>query len=149
MYSDSLGAIQSALEGLLRDDLVSAETAVERGRNKRVFRTTTQGQASFYEWMTLVPDDVSASEREQVVRLFFLGQLEREDRVQVLQKIVEGLEKKTETLTDVLSDTQSMEIAAELVDIARFQVATIEMALLEVRTQTEFCQKLLKESSRV
>lgn len=142
MYSDSLGAIQSALEGLRRSGDISVTAKVEKGRNKNVFDVTPAGRNTFRHWMMAVPNNDSASEREQMVCLFFLGHLANDDRAEVLDGLTRGLQKKMEVLSQVLKDAQNVATTPQTATIARYQMATIELALLSAQTQHSFCQQL-------
>jgi DNA-binding PadR family transcriptional regulator len=127
-YSASLGSIGTALSTLLDRGLVAVADSVERGRSKKTYSITPQGQAAFLEWM-IEPITQRDVETVALSKVFFLGLLTQGERSRVLDQIRQRQAADEAVLLGVAQQLDSMAVPAEFRDVFHFQRQVLEYGL--------------------
>lgn len=145
-YSVSLGSIHPALQRLLKAGQVTQEARVDNGRNKKTYSITDAGLAAFDEWVSS-PLTVSKVKDDAVLRLFFLGALEKGRRRQVLQDYLHELAAQQEELAAVqeVSEARAAVVDDELKDVAAYQLHTLEFGLDYYAFVSAWIERLLQD----
>lgn len=127
IYSASSGSIKRALDGLLRRGHIEVAQVAAKGRGRKVYRVTAEGEVAFREWMTgeLTGDLETAA----LSRLFFLGLLPPGERAPVLRRAVGRIEEDLARLEALNARFDAMEIPDEYQDVATYQRATVDYGL--------------------
>lgn len=145
LYSASSGSIKRALDELLREksaEIASTEPGV---RGRKVYQVTERGRDAFNTWMLA---DLTEGDAESVSlhRFFFLGLMSPLDRITVLRNIVRRMENELDKFTKLQEQVAAVEIAQEHVEIADYQLATLELGrAARSRTLEWFKERLERE----
>lgn len=144
IYGDSYGSLQSALKRLMNQGWIQFEAVKEGGRNKKVYHITAAGRARFFEWMgEEIP--LSKLETATLTRLFFLGELEQEKRLQVLGKIQATLASYLATLHSI-KEANAPHYALNIPWVS-YRLAMLDYAIFEIGNSLAFFQGLEKKEA--
>ena len=137
-YSASLGALRSALLGLLSRGHVEFDQIVERGRAKKVYRITTEGRAAFAEWMR-APVAGSSLETAALSKLFFLGSIDdAAERRTILSDIADRAAEQLAALEHTEAMVANTPYPPEYAQIAHYRIRTLAYGLGSTRFALEF-----------
>lgn len=126
IYSASYGSLQTAVKKLLKSDFVYFEETVSNGRNKKIYHINDKGREAFYTWMF---SDIPEKKLETVIlsRLYFLGLIEsKDDQLKILVDMKESIKVVEENLKAYQEQLSTLEIPAEHMGIAKFQLKTLD-----------------------
>lgn len=143
-YSASLGGLQSALRGLVRDGYVTVRETTENGRHKKIYEVTASGREAFQAWIrSPLEGDIEAA---ALSRLFHLGLVtDAADRQAVLETIVSALETQLGELQEVEKSIEAQVAAAppppELANVFTYQTATLEYGLMSHRAALQWLRE--------
>jgi len=139
IYGDSYGSLQSALKRLLNQGFIRFEAVKEGGRNKKVYHITAAGRTRFVAWMgEEIP--LSKLETATLTRLFFLGELEQADRLQVLANIQGTLAGYLERLHGI-KEANAPHYALNIPWVT-YRLAMLDYAIFEIGNSLQFFSKL-------
>lgn len=128
-YRASLGALRTALMGLLARGEVTVETSVESGRTKKRYSVTDAGRVAFDEWMRAA---ITASDVETVAmaKTFFLALIPTVDaRLAIVDGILERVTADAAELEALALQLDALEIPSEHLDHFDFQRGTLEYGI--------------------
>ncbi|WP_293699922.1 hypothetical protein, partial [uncultured Agrococcus sp.] len=111
----------------------------------KVYQVTERGRDAFNTWMLA---DLTEGDAESVSlhRFFFLGLMSPLDRITVLRNIVRRMENELDKFTKLQEQVAAVEIAQEHVEIADYQLATLELGrAARSRTLEWFKERLERE----
>lgn len=141
-YRASLGSLRSALLRLLERGEVEFDEVVERGRAKKVYRTTDAGRAAFFAWMA-APLEGSDLETAALSKLFFLGLLpDADSRRAVLAGIADRAAAELDGLESYEAALSQVTPPVEFADVFRYQRHTLAYGLGSTRHALEFFARL-------
>lgn len=128
-YRASLGALRTALTGLLARGEVSVETSVESGRTKKRYSVSDAGRAAFDGWMR-APITGSDVETIAMAKTFFLALIPTVDaRLAIVDGILERVTADAAELDALAVQLDALEIPTEHRDHFGFQRATLEYGI--------------------
>ncbi len=137
-YSASLGALRSALLGLLSRGHVEFDEIVERGRAKKVYRITPEGREAFAAWMR-GPISGSNLETAALSKLFFLGSIpEAAERRAILADIADRAAEQLSVLEATEASASSVPYPPEFAQVAHYRLRTLAYGLGSTRFALEF-----------
>jgi DNA-binding PadR family transcriptional regulator len=99
-WAASYGQIYPELKRLAEQGLIAAEAAPEGGRRRTTFRITDEGRDALTAWVR-DPDLVNEMRDEGLLKVFFVGLLEREDAIAVLEAAREKYAEKLARLREI------------------------------------------------
>lgn len=142
IYGDSYGSLQSALKRLLGQGFIRFEAVKEGGRNKKIYHITTAGRERFYAWMQEeIP--LSKLETATLTRLFFLGELDKPQRIQVLGNIQATLAGYLGALNGI-KEGNAPHYALDLPWV-KYRLSMLDYAIFEIGNSLQFFENLLKQ----
>lgn len=137
-YSASLGALRSALLGLLARGHVEFDELVERGRAKKVYRITAEGRAAFDDWMR-APVAGSNLETAALSKLFFLGSIDDvAERRAILTDIADRAAEQFAALEQTEAMVTSIPYSPEYAQVAHYRIRTLAYGLGSTQFAAEF-----------
>lgn len=83
-WAASYGQIYPELKRLGDAGLIEAEGEAEGGRRRTTYRITVQGASAFREWLR-APEQIHELRDEGLLKLFFAGNLGRDEAIQILR----------------------------------------------------------------
>lgn len=140
-YSASSGSIKRSLDALLEQGRIEVAHVEPGGRGRKTYRVTDAGRAHFHEWIRSTPSG-SDIETAALSRLYFLGLVPPDERGDVLRAVTGRIEADLATLTRLEDSLESVEVPADLTDVARFQRATLDYGLASHRFAAKFLTDL-------
>lgn len=148
-YRASLGALRTALTGLLERGEIEYEVVTEQGRRKKLYRPTQAGHTAFFGWLTGLVTG-SNLETAALSRVFFLGLLtDAADRRSVLQRILDRNEEDRAELRAIGDQLDTLDVPEEHMNVFRYQRATLDYGLATHRVAAEFFGGLLEAEARI
>ncbi len=141
-YSASYGSIQNAVKKLIKKGFITFEERIDNGRNKKIYSITPGGQVAYREWM-LAPPDLQKLETVALTKLHFLGTRTREDRIHILQGLIDAIEQVEDQLGGLHQQVSAIEVDPSYMDIYRYQVKTLEYGLMSHGAGKAWFEKLL------
>lgn len=143
-YSTSYGSIHPALVKLETLKYISSKSFVENGRGKKQYTICKSGKTYFYEWLN---EEISVSrvKEDSLVRLFFFGMIDQEDRNRIVTSYVQEIEERIKTLKKLKKIVMKKEVPGELEEVADFQIKTLEFGIDHSSFVKNWYQKLKKK----
>lgn len=110
MCSYSTGSIQAAIKKLISNGFISFNEVTENNISKKIYYATEKGADEFSKWI-LEPMDITKSKNIELSKLFFLGLVPLNKRIELIEKIIEKYEKQKVLLAKVkrLSEEEKTE----------------------------------------
>ena len=174
--SNSMGSIQAAIKKLLENELVEYTEFVENSVNKKEYSITQKGKKAF---LSRLSEPMRYKEKNiELSKFFFLGFIERNKQIELLDGYIAELQMEHEHLTDIsnavtksnfdenyLNKLRENGAAAEIItphsgkseidslrEIARFQFATLDLSIAKVEFELNWFTNFrnqIKESEAV
>ncbi len=143
-YQPSLGSIQNGLKKLLASGHITKTLASDTGRKKYLYHISDQGKSYFRQWMV---GDINRTkfETEMNTRLFFMGHLDREDRLTIYNKAIDFIRATLEAFNQEHIQAQTYEGQAKYGDIIKYQIKTLDLAIVSYETWKQWLEKQRKE----
>jgi DNA-binding PadR family transcriptional regulator len=144
-YRASLGALRTALAGLLDRGEVSVVEVVEGGRAKKRYSVTDAGRDAFDTWMR---DPITASDAETAAmsKTFFLALVPAlDERVAIIDGIIDRVIADAAALDALAERLDALEIPAEHAEHFRFQRATLAYGIGAHQHAIEFFRALREQ----
>lgn len=145
-YAASLGSIQAACKKLVTSEYADVEKTRENGRRKNIYHITDLGREAFAAWM--MSGEIEAGRKNDMAistRLFFLGLMTLDERQQIIKNIATFLDETVREYTAAYEEYQSIDVPDKFVDVARYQLKTLELGIDQYRATLEWFNSLAKE----
>lgn len=144
--SASYGSLHPALRKLEKAGHVTSSAETANGRRKKVYRITESGGAHFRAWMAqdIVAERVS---EPGLLRLFFLGHLDPEEREQLLARFLREMEEAAEELETLHASVKDVEAPPGAEAHMAYQLATLEFGIAHHRFVKDWYQAKLEALS--
>ena len=113
MYSCSTGSIQAAIKKLLNSGYICVNETMENGKVKKLYSITDEGKIYFNTWVNS-PIDNNAAKNPELAKIYFLSFAEEENRINLLKKHIDELQKLYAELDVICRQGKGM--SAELQD---------------------------------
>ena len=146
-YSSSLGSIQVAVKKLLKLGLIEIHERSTHGRAKITYRITNAGRA-FFEAQFTVPIPSGRLEETILARYHFLGLIERQKRVEVLQFLTRAIETALSELQSLKSGFDHQAIPEAWQEIAHYQLGTADYGIAAHQTGLAWFKNQLEQEQR-
>jgi DNA-binding PadR family transcriptional regulator len=143
-YQGSLGSIQSALKKLEHLAYIKVQRGVSNGRQKNIYTITNEGVEFFKIWMITPPLE---SKFDSVIstKLFFLGHMDKKDRVIVIEKTITFLRDTIKNFEDGEKVFREKDYDLKMKEVVKYQFSTLDLALNYYRNTLVWFENLLKE----
>jgi DNA-binding PadR family transcriptional regulator len=102
-YEASYGSIYPSLERMAEAGLIEAERSEGSGRLRRIYSIKAAGKKAFLEWLAS-PLDVAKGPSRLLLRLFFMGCLERGEAKKILARFARTAAERKEWLVTATDD---------------------------------------------
>ncbi|MCG8532614.1 MAG: PadR family transcriptional regulator, partial [Desulfovibrionales bacterium] len=143
-YSSSLGSIQPALKKLLEQGFITLEKQIHNKRIRNLYIITDDGRAYFRKAMLEeIPE--KKAETDIFIRLFFLGVLDSEDRLQCLKmmsKVCDAMATEYTQYEELLKE----DLPGELKPLQYYSIKTLDIAIKQFRITNLELNALLAEA---
>ncbi|MFS0723051.1 helix-turn-helix transcriptional regulator [Paenibacillus sp. 1P07SE] len=143
-YSPSLGSIQAALKKLEAAGYVVPETQADGRRKKKLYTITASGREALRAWM-LASIAQDRLETDVGTKLFFLGLMAPAERLAIIRDIVQQLELVAALYEQTELAESARSVDTPYRDIARYQLKTLSLGLLQHRSMLEGLRQVLTE----
>lgn len=128
-YSASYGSLQVAVKNLLADGLISFTEQVEKGRNKKIYSITAQGEGAFFAWM-LAEIPANRLEVTALSKVYFLGLIrEAEQRKRIVGEILGKIDQVQTDLVKMDEEIRRIGIPDSYRDIFTYQLKTLDYGI--------------------
>lgn len=127
-YTTSYGSIHPALIKMEKKGLVRIHEEVVQGRTRKVYFLEDEGRREFSRWLDSDIEPVRIRE-SSLVRIFFFGMLEKENRERIISAYLEEIDKVRSVLEAMKSDYSGKDIPSEFRDVARYQMETLNFGI--------------------
>ncbi len=135
----SFGSIYPALEKLEKDGLISSTRAVENGKYKKVYSINDSGRQAFDKWLE-EPISFMKSYEDILTRIFFYGKLPGEKVLQLIEHLIDGINKKIEELLKLESEIKCI--------AGYFEISTLYFGIDYLRFMADWYGKLLQDFNK-
>lgn len=143
-YQASLGSIQSALSKLEQLGFVSVEYNIESKRKKNLYCITESGVEAFKEWMQ-GPFGKTKFDAEVSTRLFFLGVMPKEERIEIVKSIIDFLEIAIERFRTGQNEYIQFEYEKRYKDVVKYQLETLSLGINSYEATLSWFKSLLEK----
>jgi len=127
-YSSSLGSINPALKKLENNNDLICKEVVENHRVKKYYTITIKGKQKYFDWL-IEPINIGRIKEQALVRLFFLGDLDKQKQIDLLKGYLTELQTVIDGFGDLKSELTSTNIPKEHEVKAKFQFATLDFGI--------------------
>lgn len=138
-YNASLGSIHPALKKLEKAGYITSTEEATGRRPKRIFQRTESGAEVFLAWIS-EPLKNNVIKDEAILRIFFIGQQDRDVSEQINNYILE-LKQQQSAMLVLQQNAASKEIPEQYRQAAFFQLQTLKFGI----DYLEFCQNWLSD----
>ncbi|MCO6016926.1 MULTISPECIES: PadR family transcriptional regulator [Carnobacterium] len=149
--SDSRGSIQSAINKLLKNNLIYLEEKVENGVNKKRYFINENGKIEFTKWIGK-PMVAGKIKNMELSRLFFMGTVPQEKQIELIDGYLSSLKKEKKYLEDILDSifdsklTEHLSVQQELdSEEKKYQFFTLKYGLEHNLFDIQFFEKLKEQ----
>lgn len=150
MCSDSAGSFQTALQKLLAANTITCNEYVENNVNKKLYTITAIGRNAFVQWEER-PMNHKKKKNMELVKLFFLGELESEKRAPLLRTYLSQLTGEQELLIKLKEDILLSEAAfltefqsnKTVIDRFKYQMATLDYGIASFGFEIQWYTQLV------
>ena len=124
--------------------MIRGQDASVGKRKKMLYTISSPGKLHFANWLR-TPADLERNEEALLIKIFFFGLLEEEERRAFAQASIVQLQTMQSRLNSLLQEsrqaTQVMALPEPFVDVPEFQLATIEFGIAHYK----FLERWLKK----
>ena len=130
MYSSSTGSIQAGLKKLLDNGFIDYNDILENGKKKKEYYITEAGRQEFNSWINS-PIESTGIKCPELTKVYFLGFSEEEKRPEIIEKYINELKIKHESLKFMCDESEDfgrseayISLEKQAKDIIFYQLAT-------------------------
>ena len=123
MYSCSTGSIQAAIKKLLKSGYIDVCEISENGKLKKLYTITDEGKKYFNTWVNS-PIEKNAAKNPELAKIYFMSFSEKENRINLIEKHIEDLQKMYFELDKICKYGESMSTQLQENDILFYQLQT-------------------------
>ena len=116
MCSDSLGSIQATLKKLLASQLITCNTFIDHGVNKKVYSITNSGRKLLIEWLK-TPMDVTKGKNMELGKFLLMGLIPLEERTSLVEQIISILNIELASLQNIQMGLQNPENKKDFISL--------------------------------
>jgi len=127
-YSNSLGSINPALKKLEKNKFLICNEIVENHRLKKYYKITKKGKQKYFDWL-IEPINIGRIKEQALVRLFFLGDLDSQKQINLIQGYLGELSSIIEHLNELKRGLKINKIPKEYSIKANFQFSTLDFGI--------------------
>lgn len=127
-YSGSLGSINPALKKLESSRHLTCRETVENHRVKKYYAITEKGKQKYFDWL-VEPINIGRIKEQALVRLFFLGDLEKQKQGDLIEGYLYELNTIKNDFKQLKKEVGKKIIPKEYKSKAKFQLATLDFGL--------------------
>lgn len=143
-YQPSMGSLQNGLKKLTELGYIVVEQTTHGKRKKNLYAITDSGKKAFIEFMI---GDISETkyEAQTSTRLFFMGFANHEERLIIVDKIIEFLVNRLAVFEAGEQRFRETQYDAKYKDNVHYQFKTLELGIFQDRQMIEWFRGLREE----
>lgn len=143
-YSSSYGNIQPALKKLEKNKHVTVSEQIVNGRNRKEYTISEKGREQFKNWLS---QDIAIGkiQDEGLLRLFFMTEIPKSKRIEILEKYIADLVEKVKTLEIVEKETKKTEVPPQYRQAFNYRVATLDFGLHYYQFELTWYKNILNQ----
>jgi DNA-binding PadR family transcriptional regulator len=143
-YSGSYGTLHPATKRLESRGFIRGKRDSSGARIKNIFSITEKGRKELHNWlMREIP--ISRVQDEGLLKLFFLSELKREERIRLLSNYCTTLESHIHEIGNLIQEAQKSSPAEGMKERFRFQLLTADFGLKYYRFEKKWYEDVLKK----
>lgn len=142
-YSSSYGSINPAIKKLEQQDLITCTESIEKSRLKKTYSITKEGRKEFAKWIA-EPITQGRIKDEVLVRIFFLGDTDKDTQESILTDYLEELSAEKKSLEAMKKEVLERELDVDQNNKVKFQVSTLQFGIDYLNFKENWFKKLLK-----
>jgi len=143
-YASSYGSINASIKKLLQLGYIDFAETIENGRHKKIYSILKEGEDAFSRW--LKEDIVVDKARDELAtKLFFYGFLPLDIRLKKLENYYEIQKEIHSGYTSFYNEVSKISYPAEHVDIATYQIMTLDYAKEHQACELIWLQKTITQ----
>lgn len=146
MYSSSMGSIQAGLKKLLKAGYITCSEITEKGKRKKIYAITGEGQGYFLSWVN-APMEISMKSPE-LVKVYFMGFSSRSKREENICRHIEELKKQHAILDVICREGEKTPVPETGREIFAYQLATAQYGRDFLKFNIAWYEKLLEQVRR-
>lgn len=141
-YSNSFGSINPAIKKLEKEKLINCVELIEKSRLKKSYTISELGINTYKEWL-LTPLKQGRIKDEMLIRIFFLGDSNKQEQKKLVNDYLEELNasiKDLESTKEKINDLNLSELDKEK---TKFQLSTLQFGIDYIIFKQSWFQNLL------
>jgi len=142
-YSNSLGSINPAIKKLEKKQWVTCSESIENNRLKKIYKITQKGIIAYNHWIS-EPIKQGRLRDEVLIRIFFLGDSDKEKRIKLITDYLEELDNSKKNLEQIKETVGEEGLSIEKRNAINFQLSTLQFGIDYFSFKQEWFLKLLK-----
>lgn len=142
-YSNSFGSINPAIKKLEQQEFISCKELIEKSRLKKLYSITKQGLESYTNWIS-EPIKQGRIKDEVLIRIFFLGDANKDEQERLLKEYLIVLNASKEELESKKEKIEEMNLSTEKRNEIRFQLSTLQFGVDYIEFKQKWFKNLLK-----
>jgi len=142
-YASSYGSINTCTKKLLELRYIDFTETIDNGRHKKIYSILKEGEVSFLSWLN---EDIAIDKArdELATKLFFYGFLPLEERIKRLESYYLIQTERHQGYTSFYNEVSKVVYPAEHIDIATYQIMTLDNAKEHQACELIWLQKIIK-----
>lgn len=141
-YSNSFGSINPAIKKLEQQLLITCSEHVENSRLKKTYAITSKGRQIYKAWIA-EPIKQGRIKDEVLIKIFFLGDIDKIEQKKVINAYLEELTTSKETLENQKEGIENMQLSSTDQVKIKFQVSTLQFGIDYIAFKQQWFQDLL------
>jgi DNA-binding PadR family transcriptional regulator len=146
-FSSSYGNIQPSLKKLELGSLVSIQENVVNGRNRKEYTINDLGRNEFIKWLS-EEIHIGKIQDEGLLKLFFLTELPKEKRLQLLENYIEKLKHKILELEQVDEENKKAEVPEKYQEAFNYRVVTLDFGIQYYNFELRWYENIIYKIKR-
>lgn len=143
-YSNSFGSINPAIKKLEKNNLITCKELIENGRLKKLYQITPGGKNQYEQWIQQ-PIQQGRLKDEVLIRIFFLGDSNKEQQQKLLKDYLEVLLESKKELETTKTEIENKKWTVEQKKKIKHQLSTLQFGIDYVNFKLDWFKNLLND----
>ncbi len=142
-YGTSQGAINPALKKLSARGSIKGQDKLEGKRKRIEYSITAKGQREFDSWLSSAME-VGRVREDALVRLFFMGHLDRDARTRQIEAYCDELRTQQQALETLVQSINQLLAGRPLTEVEKFRMETLRFGVDYYDFSSRWYEQLLQ-----
>jgi DNA-binding PadR family transcriptional regulator len=141
-YSSSYGNIQPALKKLEKNKHVTVVEQIINGRNRKEYSITEKGREQFKNWLSQ-DINIGKIQDEGLLRLFFMTEIPKKKRIEILENYITRLKEKIVELEIVEKETKKADVPSQFQEAFNYRITTLNFGIEYYQFELNWYEKVI------